>query len=278
MNTANQPKISLAELHPADILLCHRTDELSQLIQQVDQGGYSHAVVYIGEESGEHRFVHATWKGIKNQTLEEILEEESIDRIDVVRWHDEGGQVLGSKKYPVAPIIELVKSYVGGPYYKSTLLLGGLVILVVDEVRNPTLQKIARVFGGLIESFISKLFIQRKGKTPMVCVEVATASYWNADASDNRSYAIKVKIAGNRKKVDLKAFTKKESTTILDRFKKILQGLQPISNVISDSPLILNAGSPLLPAETCTLRDLSTSPSLKMVGNLYEDNGSEQQS
>lgn len=55
------------DLRPGDVLLCSEDNELSRLIMEVDQGGYSHTILYVGVDKGEHMVVHATTKGIAYQ-------------------------------------------------------------------------------------------------------------------------------------------------------------------------------------------------------------------
>lgn len=263
------PTIKPDQLQAGDILLCSTNDALSKLIQEVDQGGYSHTILYVGKENGKHMIVHATTKGILHQELSKVLNLEEVDLMDAYRFHGENGEELGSPNFPVEPIIKNALSFVGGPYFYSELILGGLVILSVDQFKNKTLQKAVRLLGGLIESKLVKLFEKHKGKKAMVCVQVATTSFWNASNDTARPYGIRVKIDGTRKHVPLL-----DNDSQLNDLKQKVLNLYPVfdnltlNKPIADGELILKAGQTLLPLGTCTLRDLSRSPSLTLIGNL----------
>ncbi len=257
------------QLNPGDILLCSTTDQLSKLIQEVDQGGYSHTILYVGKTDGHHMIVHATTKGVLHQKLTHIIDNEEIDLLDAYRFYDDNGNSPGSPALPVEPIIENALSYVDGPYFWSELLMGGLVILSVDQFKSKTMQKIVRILGGLVESKIVKLFEKKKGKKAMVCVQVATTSYWNADTSPARKLGIKIEIAGNRKHVPI--FD--DDHGLINLKKKLQRDFDvynaiPTDKLISEDPIILKAGSPFIPLGTCTLRDMSHSPSLKLLGSI----------
>ncbi len=256
------------QLNPGDILLCSEDNALSKLIQEVDQGGYSHTILYVGKENGKHMIVHATTKGILHQELSEVMDMKEIDLLDAFRFYGENEEPLGSPNLPAEPVIQNAMSFVGGPYFYSELLLGGLVILAVDQVKYGIKQKVVDLLGRLIEHKLVEILENNKGKKAMVCVQVATTAFWNASNVPERPYGIKVRIDGSRKHVPLLDNNKK----LNDLKKQLLNHFEDLnlSEGIHNSKdsLVLKAGEALVPLGTCTLRDMSHSPSLKLVGNL----------
>ena len=246
-------------------MLWSETNELSTLIKQVDQGGYSHTLLYVGidPDDGEHKVIHATSKGIIKQDLSDIITNQAVDLLDVYRCRGD---------FAVDKVLANAESYLGGSYFYSELLLGGLVIMVVDEMHDPAKQIKTRISLAKKMHAIAQQLKKPGGPEPMVCVQVATSAYWDADTSDQRTYAIKVKLDGGRKRVP--QLFKKLLKTLID-FIKLTIGSHHESNELTVSPdvepVILKAGSTDLPLGTCTLRDLSHSPSLELVGSLKDE-------
>lgn len=162
-------------------------------------------------------------------------------------------------------------SYVGGPYFYSELILGGLVILSVDQFKNPILQMAVKLLGSQVEHGLSKLFEKHTGKKPMVCVQVATTAFYNASNTSDRPHGIKVKIDGTRKQVPLwdnNQEINELKVKLLDQYP-VYKNLE-VHKPIAEGGFVFKAGSLALPLGTCTLRDMSRSPSLTHFGTLKD--------
>lgn len=263
MSYRNTNAITHNDLLPGDILLMSETNALSKLIQDVDQGGYSHTLVYVGEEHGVPTVVHATTKGIKSQPLDDILNMTEVDLMDAYRY-------IGD--CPMQKVVDNARSFVDGEYFFSQLLLGGLVYSIVDEIHKPSKQIRSRIDLTKVAHWIAERLEGSKDKEPMVCVQVATTAFWRADEKGTGAYGIEVKLDGNRKPVK---HLLKKLWEVLKEYIELKRGhykpnflpLHPPHDV----PAIYKAGSKQIPLGTCTLRDLSHSPSLELIGSLKDE-------
>ena len=194
--------------------------------------------------------------------------------VDAYRFVSPDGHHVGDTGWPVDPVTTLAKSFVGGAYSNSELIMGGLLFLTMEMPSNPVASEMIRIVGDRLvhemQEFIQ--YVEGQGKTPMTCVQVATSAFWGADPSSARKYGIEVKINGARKapwslpsnaSADLKALSAKRD--------QLAQLMGPFAMEPAKKPgIVVKAGSDMLPLGSCTTRDLQTSPSLQFVGCLLD--------
>jgi len=252
------------------------TNWIDELILSIDQGDYTHTTYYVGpvQEGGKtvDRAVDATTAGIVYDTIQDDWVQVLVD---AYRFVSPDGHHIGDAGWPVDPITTLAKSFVGGAYAYSELIMGGLLFLSMEMPSNGVASEIIRIAGDRIihelQEFVE--WARGEGKTPMTCVQVATSSYWGADPTDARKYGIEVKIDGARKlrwslpsdaSDDLKSVSQKREQ-VADLF-----GVPLENSYATSGGIVVKAGSDLLPLGSCTTRDLQTSPSLSLVGCLRD--------
>lgn len=271
LRPSNPPQITIDDLMPGDILLSTGTDWIDQLILHIDQGDYTHTTYYVGKVDGVYRAVDATTDGIIYDTVQDDWVQVLVD---AYRFVSPDGHHVGDTGWPVDPVTTLAKSFVGGAYSNSELIMGGLLFLTMEMPSNPVASEMIRMVGDRLvhemQEFIQ--YVEGQGKTPMTCVQVATSAFWGADPSSARKYGIEVKINGARKapwslpsnaSADLKALSAKRD--------QLAQLMGPFAMEPAKKPgIVVKAGSDMLPLGSCTTRDLQTSPSLQFVGCLLD--------
>ena len=274
--------IQIADLRPGDVLLSRGEGTLSDMICQLDNGIYSHAAYWTGDN-----VIEAGLKGVVANTIEGELGQIYVD---AYRLHKDGHE-LGQPGWPVAPINALAEEFVGAKYAYADLLLLGLLLSQGPKIDNPLAKTLVRLFGGLAAQKLQDLLDEwrKVGKQPLVCTQVVTKSYYEAS---EQQYAIEVVLAELRRNEaanaaplaamaeascdDTPAIAEEQQQLVAlqESCRRLLQphaiAAQSLQSprmlaAAAAAPTVL-AGSPLLPI--VTPRELQESPSLRLVGRI----------
>ncbi len=257
----NPKKLSLADLKPGDVLLSGGDSDIDKIIMMLDEGDYSHATQYIGIENNTHMVVEATTHGIKYETIDVDVNAQNL--IDVYRYVSDDGNHLGDQDWPVAPILTQAKSFVGGAYAYSDLLLVAVALMASELPTDSTEREFLRLALMQIQHEIVKWLDENSDKTPMTCVQVVSSSYYQAQATPANKYGIDAIINGARKN----PFTA-STPEVYDALKSNL--IDTINDLHDNSGMRRTIGSAFLPLGSCTPRDLAYSPNLTFVGCLKD--------
>lgn len=292
LRPAHVPKIAVSDLLPGDVILSAGAvnpsnpkiappDQLYMslldfLLKSLDEGDYTHTSFFTGVDEGKPMVVEATTDGVKHNPL-------SVDRdaqvlVDVYRYQSPDGHSLGDDGWPAKPVVDKALSLVGQPYSYSELLMGAIILLRVDNTApgQEQLTKLLaeRKYAAQLAEFIDKA----RGSTPMTCVQVATTAYYQADDSTAHKYALQVLPVGDRTpptpaeekciETDLGKLQGEIRSLLGKGFSEHLATLTGGSTPVPGT--VYTIGSAEIPLGTCTPRDLETSPTLKLVGNLWD--------
>ena len=270
-------KISLDDLQPGDIMLStgpttgSNSSWLDYLIRTIDDSDYSHATEYIGKVGEKHMVVEATTDGILYDCTK--LDFDAQPLIDAYRFVSHDKHQFGEANWPSEPVTKMARTFVGGKYAYSELIMLGLVIMAADLPDDDAISEIIRLGAGFLVNEISKWINQNADKTPMTCVQVVTTAHWQAEASPANKYAIDVQLR-RKPKSDPTSKSHTEFRKLQSEIKQVFDNAPQLKPLVQDpaleSGLIIPAGSAALPAGTCTLHDLQTSPCWKFLGYLKQ--------
>jgi hypothetical protein len=290
LRPSNPPTITLDDLQPGDILLSGGSTWLDTLIKLIDEGDYSHATQYVGPVKGNdgtpaHMVVEATQEGVKYQSTDSDMGVQ--DLVDAYRYVSPEGQHFGDPNWPVQPVLDEAKSYVGAHYAYSELLMGAVAIMASEVPREKHLKEIVRIALDYVDHQFQNWLARHADRVPMTCVQVITSAHWQAASQPANKYGIQVKLDGSRtppgaaSEVGSQARTDSETMRtyqeVRSRIVSAMQTAHP--NVSVPEPkqaqakaagLVEVAGSDVLPLGTCTPRDMETSPTLTFVGCLKD--------
>jgi hypothetical protein len=276
-------RITPSDLVPGDVLLsCGKKDDaLDNLIKEVDQGDYSHTSLYIGVDKTRPMVVEATKGGIMYDDIDVDLDAQ--DLVDAYRYVSPKGNHLEDPGWPVQPILDRARTFVGAKYAYDELFLGAVVLLAADKSsRDPDWRALLRLGSMLLVNGFREWMsgADKSGKTPMTCVEVATTAFWQADPAAHK-YALQVQLVRNKgtKLASINPLTPAE----MDQLRSMRSQIH--AAIASTSPQLLTSGARTsstsdVPPQTvdtpilglCTPRDMQTSPTLKFVGCLQDKN------
>jgi len=270
--------------------------ELSQLIAAIEDGSYSHAIYWDGQD-----IIQGTLNGVAKMSLESLADKLYVDAF---RMRPRDGDALGSDGLPVEPVNAAVEKLIDLPYdYSDMLMLAWLIWS--SQHRSPG--QWATMFGVLtrlgwkllmdrvireMQAFAASISATPAGERQdkMTCTEVVTTSFWNADPSTQHRYGLSFLIPQSRAKYRAMAVTAEEIppgfTTRLEALLRESEGLllavDPDMHARSGArfamlkatdaagePLEVVAGSQDLPLGLVSPKEMETSPSLTPVGRLY---------
>lgn len=283
LRPSNPKKITLADLEPGDVLLSCGDNPLDQLITLVDQGDYSHVSLVTEMGGGKPMVVEATEGGIKHESIGVDISYQYL--IDAYRYVSPQGFGFKDPGWPVAPVLDQALDFVGANYAYSELFLAGVVLLAADKSSNdPDLNALIRlatmVLAAKLEEWLQDT--PGNGKTPMTCVQVATAAYWQAPATPSNKYGLEVQLVRPRSTMANASIASPsqiaEWRQMRGRIKNAMDAALPhtavarpvVTATATTEGLVVTAGSSLLAAGMCTPRDMETSPTLKFVGCLKD--------
>lgn len=266
----NPPKITLDDLLPGDILLSAGSNALDRFIMDIDQGDYSHTSQYMGKIDGTHMVVEATTNGI---VYESIGPDMTQDLVDAYRYVSPDGHHFGDPGWPVEPVLDVSKSFIGGQYAYSELLLAAVAIIASEIPKDPTQSIFTRLALDQFEHDLVEWLNRNANKTPMTCVQVATAAHWNATSNPANKYGLQVTLDSSRKRLTPSTALMQSDALIpyqevRSRVISKMKSFYPANREMlsQTSSLTIFAGSDLLPLGSCTPRDMETSPTLKFIG------------
>jgi len=276
LRPSNPPSITLDDLKPGDVLLSAGSNWLDTLIKFIDEGDYSHATQYIGKIKNpdgkvQHMVVEATESGIKYQSTEADFDAQ--DLIDAYRYVSPGGHHFGDDGWPVQPVLDKAKSFVGAKYAYSELLMGAVAIMASEVPKNKNLKEALRIAIDYVDHKFQKWLDENSDKVPMTCVQVVTSAHWLADSTPANKYGIQVSVDGSRRPPgDNLNDQQKAYAELRSRLIKKMQSAFPKFKLAqrTDNDTVHFAGSEVLPLGTCTPRDMETSPTLTFVGCLKD--------
>jgi hypothetical protein len=167
----NKKNIRFKDLKKGDVLLCKGDGLLSDLIELFDEGTYSHAAIFDGEQ-----VVQATLHGVVRESIDSLKDEVFVD---VYRFKKDN-HFLGDKNWPALPVIKEADKIgeEGLKYATDHLILLGILVLTRD-IDLPKIEK--KILRVILDHATELLFkIMDDGKTPMVCSEVVYRSFSQA--------------------------------------------------------------------------------------------------
>jgi hypothetical protein len=272
----------------------------------IDEGDYSHVTQYVGLVDGpdappKHMVVEATQEGIKYQSIDSDLDVQ--DLVDVYRYVSPEGHRFGDPDWPVQPVLDEAKSYVGARYAYSELLMGAVAIMASEVPSEKHLKEAVRLALDYVDHVFQDWLTRHAEKVPMTCVQVVTSAHWHAASQPANKYGMQVKLDGARTSPLAAGATVAAGATASDgsessagrgdaEARKTYQEVRSrIAAAMADHPsvavprprgvraqtaglepngLVEAAGSGVLPLGTCTPRDMETSPTLTFAGCLKD--------
>jgi hypothetical protein len=278
------PPITKADLRPGDVLLSFGdpTDWIDRLIIKLDDGIYSHAAVWDGTH-----VVEATLHGVVRTTLED---EQTQAYLDVYRWQSlpPDVHVLGDPPYPSQPVTDAADKIAdsGTQYSYYKLMLAAFVVGVSKIPPDDETRAFVRTLVDKVAAWV--LAHEKHGTT---CTEVVATTFWDADASAARRYAIGILVDGSR---DFEAIEdvaagpsgpwanrlseyERDKRKLLALFLRASSSMQrgafkawadAQAEALKRGPGLRKGGGPDVPLACVTPRDLERSPNLKCVGRL----------
>ncbi len=160
--------IRFKDLKKGDILLCRGDGLLSDLIELFDEGTYSHAAIFDGEQ-----VVQATLHGVVRESIDSLKDEVFVD---IYRFKKDN-HFLGDQGWSSLPVIEEADKIgkEGLKYATDHLFLLAILVLTRDITLPEVEKKILRVILDHATELLFK--IMDDGKKPMVCSEVVYRSF-----------------------------------------------------------------------------------------------------
>lgn len=290
------PHITPDNLKPGDVLMSLDEWELSQLIAAIEEGNYSHAIYWNGQE-----VIQGTLDGVTKMPLESLVDK---CYVDAFRLRPRDGDALGSDGLPVAPVNAAVEVLIGLPYdYSNMVTLAWLIW----SSRHHSLEQWARMlrvvakvgWQRLLDELIQEMqaFTASVTATPagrrqakMTCTEVVTTSFWNADPKQGHRYGLSFLIPQSRAAFRAMAGPAEQLPpeqaerleALLRESERLLLAVDPHIRERSGArfamfnatgaagqPLEVVAGSEDLPLGLVSPKEMETSPSLTKVGRLF---------
>ncbi|QJD79602.1 hypothetical protein [Spirosoma rhododendri] len=246
---------------------------LDKLILLIDEGDYTHTTQYIGKVGNQHMVVEATTRGIVYESTDPDMTQ---DLVDAYRYVSPDGHQFGDPGWPVDPVLDVAKSFVGGQYAYSELLLAAVAILASEMPNEQNLSIIVRLALDFFEHEFELWLNENATKTPMTCVQVATAAHWNAASDPANKYGLQVVLNDSRKppiSSDQSTQDMVQYQAMRSRIISRVSSLYSVPGVTrsQQSGLTVFAGSDLLPLGSCTPRDMETSPTLQFIGCIQDN-------
>jgi len=265
-------KIPQADLKPGDVLLMQGTGIVSDLIRMFDQGRYSHAAIYDGQNVAEMLSPGTTVRPVAESVADAWF-------VDVYRFISNDGQPLGNPGLDPQPVLGRIRYYEQNRqrYAYEQILLLALLCATRSEAQQNLSPVLAMILRRILDSAAEKIASMiHAGKEPMICSELVYRCYTEAGPL----YAIRVRGADLPRLAAEAAVTvrtealtpeeadfKREATTFLLNYaaaKRRNLGTREFASAASPRDIV--AASTV--ADFVTPRDLATSPNLQMVGTL----------
>jgi hypothetical protein len=269
------PNLSVADLQRGDVLLYHGASFVASMIRLLDGGDYSHASVY----EGGGNVVEALSAGLARDEVAT-----SVDGslpVDVFRYFDQKGTVLGDPALPADPINHVIDTYMAEPHryaYEDILLLALLTStrrLPIGWV--PGLELILRNILDSAAEVVSKLIAQ--GREPLICSEFVYRVFNEADpggkykifivGSDTAGTASVQSLAagGPYAEATVRTVTPADAAALADLQLRAQSFLRKY-NVAKSVRTHDQVASTLAVANFVTPRDLQLSPNLHRLGTI----------
>ncbi|MCL9780718.1 hypothetical protein M9194_04610 [Vibrio sp. S4M6] len=171
----NTKEIKINEVQAGDVLLSYGGDRswISWLIKQIDGGDYSHAAFFDGEciiqAGGPDTGVHAV--SLQDQV-------DSQEYVDVYRFKSDSGIPFSQPDWPVSPVIDRARSYLGKDYATNQLYLVGVLIVLRKMPITHIGKKFTRTIISGMYILLNKL-LAKKTKA-VVCSELVYRAFYEA--------------------------------------------------------------------------------------------------
>lgn len=243
------------ELIPGDVILCKGKDLVSDMISWLDGGEYSHATLYIGDNT----ICEADFDGVLNVGLSKIRNEEKYG--DVYRFKKDG-HCFNKTDWSAEPVLAVSSSYVaeGTKYAFDHLLLLAMIVLTR---RIPLPKREAIIIRTLIDEGTKIIFdIIDQGKTPMVCSELVYRCFSEAIPLEKYQLDIEYPYPNHPSECG-----RLEGQTVDLRLEESLNNFLIAWNSSKKSKLSLKAS--IRPdSASVSPRDLANSSDLELIGRL----------
>ena len=168
--------IAKQDLQPGDVLLMQGSGLVSEFIRIFDQGKYSHAAVYDGQQ-----VVEMLPQGTTRRALDESVQDTRF--VDVYRFVGSDGVHFGSPELEQQPVLDRVRHYVGEGerYGYEQILLLALLCATRREASSKLSPVEALILRRILDSaadLVAKMM--HAGKKPMICSELVYKCYIEA--------------------------------------------------------------------------------------------------
>ena len=173
-------KVTQADLKPGDVLLMQGRGLVPDLIRLFDQGRYSHAAIYDGQN-----VVEMLSQGTSVSTLDQSsVATPPVPRfVDVYRFVGSSGKPLGSPGLEAAPLLARIKHYGDMPdrYGYEQIVLLALLCATRREAHAMLTPVQARMLRCILDSAADEIArLIHAGKEPMICSELVYRCYTEA--------------------------------------------------------------------------------------------------
>ncbi|MFX0092059.1 MAG: hypothetical protein ACFFBD_09890 [Candidatus Hodarchaeota archaeon] len=264
------PEITVDDLKPCDVIMCHGDDWLAKLIQTLDGYLYTHAALYVGDG----KVAHVMMGGIGQTDFDRLSEEVYVD---AYRFNKHGHR-LGDKGWSYQPIIDTANKYVseGLHYAWDHLILTGFLVLTRKIPLDPFAKKWLRIILDHGAEVIFKILDE--GKTPMVCTEFVYRCFH--DAIKDGKYTLEIAglspdtLEEIRKPAvvtesprTMATVDPKEEQLFEEAKAKFLEGWEKMRHLHAQLGTTSHYWDPTVAA--CVWpKDLATSPDLRLIGRI----------
>ena len=162
-------KVPQAALKPCDVLLMQGTSFISDLIRLIDQGRYSHAAIFDG-----NNVVEMLSEGTTVRPLSESVADTRF--VDVYRYVGDNGQLLGGDPgLDPKPVLDRIQFYESDPerYGYEQIVLLALLCSTRTEAQKNLPPLLAMMLRQILDSAADELAkMIHENKTPMICSEL----------------------------------------------------------------------------------------------------------
>jgi len=263
-------KVPGVDLKPGDVLLMQGRGLVSDLIRLFNQGRYSHAAIYDGQN-----VVEMLSQGTSVNTLGKSSVPEARF-VDVYRFVGSSGQPLGSPELDAAPVLGRIKHYETPPalYGYDQIVLLALLCATRREAHAALTPVQAQMLRCILDSAADEIAnLIHAGREPMICSELVYRCYTEAGTP----YAIVIRGADvplmtsqpprwEDQSPEEIAFQQEATRFLLNYAVAKGHDVSTRAFAAAWTPASIVAASATAPF--VTPHDLETSPNLQIVGTL----------
>lgn len=259
MSISVQPvKISVDDLRPGDVLLSRAPSNvagfmglLDQMILKLDEGDYTHSALYVGMYDGQHRVVESISEGVMFHSINVDLDAQEL--VHAYRFQGE---------LNADAVVTQALNLTGGKYAWTELMSLALLAATVEtfEAGEEQIEEIDKI--GVILTAVDDAFFKTHGKRAMTCAQAVVTAFYaggypiQPNMTLARTNPFKLPPPDHRSHIQ---------NILLTLAHNIDKALLAVLKNVSVAELREQFD---VPPPVFTPRDLSVSPSLKLIGAL----------